>query len=57
MERYAVECPVCSEVIIADSDFELIEVVQEHVRDVHDAEMSEQEVQEMIREQNPSRSW
>ncbi|HHX65124.1 MAG TPA: hypothetical protein GX702_09585 [Chloroflexi bacterium] len=57
MDRYAIQCPVCGEVIIADSDFELIEVMQEHALDEHDAEMSDQEIREMIREQNPSRSW
>lgn len=49
--EHSFTCPVCSGTIGADSEAELIKMVQKHVSEDHDMQLTEEKVKDMIEEQ------
>jgi predicted small metal-binding protein len=47
--KHNVTCPVCSGTLGADTEAELIDVVQRHAKDAHDKDLSSDQVLEMAK--------
>ena len=48
MAELSVKCEVCAARLEADSEDELAKLMQEHAKDAHDVDMSEEEAREII---------
>ena len=48
MAEHSIKCPMCDSTITAESEAALVKQLQQHAKEHHDHEMSEQEAKDMI---------